>query len=347
MINDTEETEKYYNIVCERDNSYAGTFFFGVKSTGVFCIPGCRARTPKKENTVFGKTASDMLDAGYRPCKLCKPTENAFSMPEEVQRAIELIHQSPYEKIKDYNLIENNIRPEKVRRWFKKNYGLTYHAYQRMLRINTAFEQLKKGKSVTNTAFDSGYDSLSGFNNAYKKLVGDSPGQQDNKLLYIQRFTTPLGPMFTIASDKGVCLLEFSNRKMLENSLIHIEKKYKAKMIYGENPHIKKLIREIKLYFQGKLKDFSIDLDLKYSIEQINYFDRLKLIKYGATTNYQTLAREMQIDIQSIKKLNGNNTIAIIIPCHRVIDESGELAGYGGGIERKKYLLELESTFLK
>jgi AraC family transcriptional regulator of adaptative response/methylated-DNA-[protein]-cysteine methyltransferase len=265
-------------------------------------------------------------------------------MPEDVKKAIALIHDSPFEKVKDYKLIENGIRPEKIRRWFQKNYGLTYHAYQRMLRVNTAFENLKKGKSVTDTAFGSGYDSLSGFSSAYKNIIGDSPQNKNINLLYIQRFTTPLGPMFVVASEKGICLLEFSNRRMLEKSLISLEKKYNAKMTYGENEHIKKLIKEIGEYFAGNFRGFTVDLDVRESDMQMKYFEVLKQIGYGEQITYQELAEKMKTDIKTIKKYNGNNIIAIIIPCHRVVDETGELIGYGGGVERKQRLLELEGS---
>lgn len=188
------QKEIYYKALLEKDESYVGVFYAGVKTTSVFCIATCRARKPKFENVEFFSSFKSALDAGYRPCKICRPTEN--SAPGEIIKAISLISNNPKNKITDYQLRQNQLSPEIIRRWFKKHYGITFHAYQRMYRINNAFQELKSGKNVINTAMDSGYNSLSGFGYTYKKIMKKSPStsnQQD--IILIDRFTTPLGPM--------------------------------------------------------------------------------------------------------------------------------------------------------
>ena len=177
LITDKKKIEAYYKALLERKENFVGIFFVGVKTTSVFCISTCRARKPKRENVEFYTTFKEALNNGYRPCKVCKPTENANKAPEQVENAIILVKENPKEKITDNDLRLKGISPEVVRRWFKKNFGMTFQTYQRMYRINNAFQELKQGKSATTTAFDTGYESLSGFGYTFKKLVGNSPKQ--------------------------------------------------------------------------------------------------------------------------------------------------------------------------
>ena len=200
LITENRKIKIFYKALLDRKQSFVGIFFVGVKTTLVFCIATCRARKPKLENVEFYTTFKEALDNGYRPCKICKPTENANKAPKKVEKAIELVKKNPKEKITDYQLRQMEISPEIVRRWFKKNYGITFQAYQRMYRINNAFLELKKGKNTTNTAFDTGYESLSGFGYTFKKLIGEAPSKSKNKnIILINRLTTPLGPMFILS----------------------------------------------------------------------------------------------------------------------------------------------------
>jgi len=133
---------------------------------------------------------------------------------------------------------------------------LTFHAYQRMLRINTAFNSIKKGETITNSAFDSGYESLSGFNESYRSIFGAPPtNAKEKSVLNIVRFTTPIGPMFACASRKGVCLFEFTDRRMLETEFKDLCKRLNAVILPGENPHLDHIQSEIQGYFAGKKRD--------------------------------------------------------------------------------------------
>ncbi len=124
-IIDKNKIEVYYKALLERNQQFVGIFFVGVKTTSVFCIATCRARKPKLENVEFFTTFKDALDNGYRPCKICKPTENANKAPKQVESAIQLVKENPKEKITDFQLRQRGISPEVVRRWFNKNYGMT------------------------------------------------------------------------------------------------------------------------------------------------------------------------------------------------------------------------------
>ncbi len=170
------ETEKdiFYKAFLERDSSFEGVFVVGVKTTGIFCRPTCPAK-PKLKNIEFFHSAKEAMDHGYRPCKVCKPLEKLGNPSEDIKRLLEYLEENPTIKIKDAGLKEMGLEPSQVRRWFLKNYKLTFHAYQRMFRANNAFQRFQSDQSVTDVAFDSGYDSLSGFNSMFKSIIGASP----------------------------------------------------------------------------------------------------------------------------------------------------------------------------
>jgi AraC family transcriptional regulator of adaptative response/methylated-DNA-[protein]-cysteine methyltransferase len=345
LITETKKIETYYQALLNREQSFVGIFFVGVKTTSVFCIATCRARKPKFENVEFYTSFKEALDNGYRPCKICKPTENANEAPEQIELAIKLVKDNPKEKITDYQLREKNISPEVLRRWFNKNYGMTFQTYQRMYRINNAYQELKKGKNATHAAFDTGYESLSGFGYTYKKLVGKSPKQSKGKnIILINRLTTPIGPMFICATDNGICLLEFVDRRMLETEFKDLQKLLDANIISGENDHIKQAKKEIKEYFEGNRKTFEVKLETPGTDFQYSVWNCLQKIEFGKTTTYQQQAEKIKNPkaVRAVASANGYNRISIIVPCHRVIGKDGKMTGYGGGIERKKWLIEHE-----
>jgi AraC family transcriptional regulator of adaptative response/methylated-DNA-[protein]-cysteine methyltransferase len=349
LITAEEKIYEYYQALIERKQNFVGIFFVGVKTTSVFCIATCRARKPKLKNVEFYTSFKEALDNGYRPCKICKPTENANEAPEQVEIAIQLVKEHPKEKITDFQLRERNISPEVVRRWFKKNYGMTFQAYQRMYRINNAFLELKKGKNTTHTAFDTGYESLSGFGYTYKKLIGKSPQNSiGDCVILINRLTTPLGPMFVCATDNGICLLEFVDRALLETEFKDLQRLLKANIIVGENEHIQQAKVELAEYFAGTRTQFNVQLETPGTDFQNTVWKALQTIRYGKTVSYQQQAEHIHNSkaVRAVANANGCNRIAIIIPCHRVIGKNGNLTGYSGGIERKRWLINHEQTNL-
>ena len=346
LITEEKQISTYYQALLDREQSFVGVFYVGVKTTSVFCIATCRARKPKRENVIFYTTFKEALDHGYRPCKICKPTENAHQTPEQVEQAIQLVKEHPKEKISDYRLRQSNISPEVIRRWFKQNYGLTFHAYQRMYRINNAFIELKSGKATTEAAFNTGYESLSGFGYTYKKLLGKSPKKNGaESLILIHRFSTPLGPMFVCATEAGVCLLEFVDRRMLETEFKDLQRLLKTSIIIGENAPIRQAKKEIAEYFAGQRSNFTVALHTPGTDFQQQVWQGLQKIPFGTTTTYQQEAAKLGKPkaIRAMASANGYNRIAIIVPCHRVIGKDGALRGYGGGLERKRWLIDHEA----
>ena len=346
-VTDSVQCDTWYQALLARAPEYTGVFYVGVKTTGVFCIAVCRARKPKRENVEFYRDFKSALDAGYRPCKVCRPTENACSAPDYIEQALALVRQTPKVRISDARLRDSNISPERVRRWFSQHHGITFQAFQRMQRVNVALQELKGGRSATDVAFDSGYESLSGFGYTYKKLTGHSPTMAQQTLL-IHRFTTPIGPMFVCASERGVCLLEFVDRRMLETEFSDLQRLLNARIIAGQNEHIRQAENEIAEYFAGKRLRFTLALDTPGSEFQRRVWQALAEIPCGESTHYQAVAETLNkpTAARAVAAANGANRIAIVIPCHRVIGKDGSMTGYGGGVARKRWLLEHEKKIV-
>ncbi|HDG1675987.1 bifunctional transcriptional activator/DNA repair enzyme AdaA [Kluyvera ascorbata] len=346
-VTDSAQCDTWYQALLARAPEYTGVFYVGVKTTGVFCIAVCRARKPKRENVEFYRDFKSALDAGYRPCKVCRPTENACSAPDYIEQALALVRQTPKVRISDTRLRDSNISPERVRRWFLQHHGITFQAFQRMQRVNVALQELKGGRSATDVAFDSGYESLSGFGYTYKKLTGHSPTMAQQTLL-IHRFTTPIGPMFVCASEHGVCLLEFVDRRMLETEFSDLQRLLNARIIAGQNEHIRQAENEIAEYFAGNRLRFTLALDTPGSEFQRRVWQALAEIPCGESTHYQALAETLNkpTAARAVAAANGANRIAIVIPCHRVIGKDGSMTGYGGGVARKRWLLEHEKKIV-
>lgn len=338
--------DEKYEAIGKQDGQYEGLFITCVTSTGIFCRPSCRARRPLAKNVIFCDTPQQAIQDGFRPCKVCKPMDLEGEAPDYVKLVIKELHDDPYLKLKDWDLRQRDIEPSQIRRWFQKNHNMTFHSYQRMMRINKAYNQIKGGNKVTNAAFGVGYDSLSGFNEGYKSIFGKSPKDIENQtVINIIRFPSKIGPMFACATEHGLCLLEFTDRRMLESEFKDLCKRLNAVILPGENEHLEQVQREIGEYFDGKLKTFSVALDTPGTEFQQMVWAGLQDIQYGETRSYKDQAAFLgkPTAIRAVASANGMNRISVIIPCHRVIGSDGNLTGYGGGLARKRYLLDLES----
>jgi AraC family transcriptional regulator of adaptative response/methylated-DNA-[protein]-cysteine methyltransferase len=337
-----------YQAILEKDPAYDGLFYTAVKTTGIFCKPTCTARKPKRENVEFFPTTKDAMLHGYRPCKVCNPLVAVQETPAYVTTLLQELSADPSLKFKDHDLVELGIEPSKIRRWFLKHHGITFQAYQRIFRINSAFKKIQSGDPVTAVAFDSGYESLSGFADSFKSVFGISPSKSKmQQVIDMTRLETPLGPMLACAVQQGICLLEFTDRKMLETELKTLAKVLNATIVQGDNPHFGQLSAELGEYFEGKRETFTVPLFTPGTEFQQRVWAELQNIPYGSMRSYkeQSIALGNLLAIRAVAMANGMNRISIIIPCHRVIGSNGEMTGYGGGIWRKQKLLALEARF--
>lgn len=339
------DSQRFYEALVNKDSRFEGIFYAAIRTTGIFCRPTCTARKPKPENVEYFASVKEAVAHGYRPCKVCQPERLKGDVPEWLTGLLSEISENPALRLKNEDLAARGLTPERVRRWFLKNHGMTFQGYLRMLRINQAFGQIRQGQRVTDTAFENGYESLSGFANSFKKTAGFAPSESCSKrMITISRILTPLGPMLAGATENGICLLEFTDRRMLETQISRLKKLLNAEMTPGNSPFFESLDAQMKAYFEGALQSFDLPLDLPGTDFQRKIWSLLQTIPYGETRSYaaQAVAIGNPAAVRAVAKSNGDNRISIIIPCHRVIGSDGRLTGYGGGLWRKEWLLAHE-----
>jgi AraC family transcriptional regulator of adaptative response/methylated-DNA-[protein]-cysteine methyltransferase len=336
------------------DTEYDGLFLTGVRTTGIFCKPSCSARKPRPENVEFFRSIEEALAAGYRACLRCRPTERPGETPEWVAGLMEAAEREPDRRWRESDLLARGLNPDRVRRWFRAEYGMTFHAWQRARRLGGALAALRAGKGVLHAAWDHGFDSPSGFSDAVRRLTGAAPAQaRGARTVHLRRIETPLGPMLAGAADAsrdgegGVCLLEFTDRRMLERQLGTLQRRMRCTFLPdapGGEPVLDALAAELERYFAGALTRFEAPLVLSGSEFQRAVWRRLCGIPCGGTMSYAELARAVgrPSAVRAVARANGDNRLAILVPCHRVIGSDGQLTGYGGGVWRKQWLLDLE-----
>ncbi len=344
-----DKTDRWYQALLEKDENYEGVFFAGVKSTGIFCRPGCPARKPKRSNTIFFETAKEAMLHGFRPCKRCHPLTNRNATPAWIESLVNEVEANPDHRITDAELEQRNVSPLKLRRWFKQNRGMTFHAFQRSLALQNAHQNLLKGEKISRVAYNHGYNSLSGFTDAYKRSTGNSPSES-KPCIYTHQLSTPLGPMVAGMYDQKLVMLEFKSDQRVKWQLLRIGKKLQAASIEGPGHLFQDVQEQIDQYFQGLSTSFDIPLLMVGSTFQQKVWNALLGIPAGATRSYEDIAHHIDHAraVRAVGTANGTNALAIVVPCHRVIGKNGQLTGYAGGLARKEWLLKHEEkAFLK
>ena len=319
--------------------------YLAVTTTGIFCRPGCPARMPKRENCEFYDTLEGALAAGYRACKRCHPTRLPGEASDVVKALIALVETEPECRWGEADLITRGIDPSTARRQFNARFGMSFSAYARARRLGAAANARGKGESVMDAQLTAGYESPSGFRDAFGKTFGMAPKNMPTEPLYVDWLDTPLGPMICVGDAAHVYLLEFTDRVKMDRQFEKLTKRHKRAVLPGKAEAIDRMRAELSAYFQGTLMAFTTSVKTSGTDFQNATWDQLRRIPYGETRSYLELAHMVGSPkgFRAVANSNANNGLAIIIPCHRVIASGGGLGGYAGHLSRKKWLLEHEA----
>lgn len=312
----------------QQDASCDGLFYAGVTSTMIFCRPSCPARKPHERNVQFYASPRAALLAGFRPCQRCRPLEHGRPPAPWLKGLLAEVERRPGRRMPDAELRARGLEPAAVRRYFLKNFGLTFQAYCRARRLGEAFNDLRTGGSG---------------DDAVPTPPGAAHTGEAIRLVWVE---TPLGTMTAGATAKGLCLLEFSDRRVLEEQLQLLRNRFRLPLFPGESPLFETLRRELAEYFAGRRRRFDLPLDQRGTEFQKKVWQALLRIPYGQTRGYAELAAALGRPgaARAVGSANGLNPISILVPCHRVVNADGGLGGYGGGLWRKVRLLEIEKA---
>jgi AraC family transcriptional regulator of adaptative response/methylated-DNA-[protein]-cysteine methyltransferase len=333
-----------YRAVSQRDPEYDGVFYVGVRTTGVFCRPTWSARPPRRANCEFFADAQQALLAAYRPCLRCRPLAPPDQTSDLVRRLVDAVERQPDKRWRDADLKALLLHASTARRQFRRRFGMTFVQYARARRLGGAFKIIRAGERVIVAQLEAGYESGSGFREAFARLIGAPPASRAGRALFAAWLDTPLGPMTAIGDVAALYLLEYADRRGLERQIERLRGRTRAGIVPGRTAPIAQLEAELAGYFAGRTAHFETPLAPLGSPFQQAVWDALRAIPPGRTRSYGDLAcaAGRPAAVRAAAQANGANPFAIVIPCHRVVSADGTLGGYGGGLARKRWLLEHE-----
>lgn len=284
-----------YAALLKRDASFEGIFFVGVRTTGIFCRPTCPAKKPARANVDFFATPREALHGGFRPCLRCTPMDPNKRPPKLIERLRAEVEKAPGGRLTDKELSALSIDPSTARRQFMRHYGMTFQAYHRARRMGLALRQVRRGARVSEARNDSGFESVSGFREAFTRVFGDPPSAaKERACLFAERIETPLGTMVAVADDSGLRLLEFADRRALEREFGVLRQRLRTNIVPGEHPLLDGIRAQLHRYFSGDELRFDIPLAPIGSDFQRRTWDLLRSIPIAETRSYSWMAEQLR-----------------------------------------------------
>jgi AraC family transcriptional regulator of adaptative response/methylated-DNA-[protein]-cysteine methyltransferase len=341
------ENERWQTVV-DRDPSQDGKFVFAVSSTGVYCRPSCPAKRPRRENVKFFRLPDDAEKAGFRACLRCRPRAiGGHASTKMVKAVCRYIEQHFDEPITLVHLgREFHLSPFHLQRTFKAILGVTPRAYADSCRMNQLKRSLQSGHSVTRAMYDAGYSSSSRLYERTASQLGMTPDKYRRGAIAAPiRYTltdSPLGRMLIAATDKGICTVQFADSdEELEHGLKH---EFPFAVRRRDDTAMQPWKRDLLRQMRGQKLNAALPLDIQATAFQRRVWTYLQSIPFGVTRSYGEVAVAIGQPTASraVARACATNPVAVAIPCHRVVRENGDLAGYRWGIERKKALLGME-----
>jgi AraC family transcriptional regulator, regulatory protein of adaptative response / methylated-DNA-[protein]-cysteine methyltransferase len=338
--------EARWQAVLQRDSLADGTFYYGVRSTGIYCRPTCPSRRPKRVNVAFFDTAGAAEQAGFRPCLRCRPTEEsaAEQVVAQVQALLETADPVPTLAALGQAV---GLSPFHLQRLFRRATGLTPKAYAQLRRSERLKEGLKQGASVTEAMYEAGYGSARAL---YEKAGGDlgmTPGAYRNggrgeRIAYACR-ETPVGTMLVAATPRGVCALRFGEPGPM---VAELQGEFPRAHLVQDAAAVEPYVAWVLAYLAGKQPAETPQFDVAATAFQQRVWAALRAIPYGQTRSYGEVAAMIgqPSAVRAVARACATNPVALMVPCHRVIRAGGDLSGYRWGVQRKQALLDRERT---
>jgi len=333
--------------VMRRDGRLDGRFVFAVTSTGIYCRPSCPARRPRRENVRFFARNADAEQAGFRPCKRCRPATEVVPLAERVRALLDAADDGE-ERL---TLAELGRRAGAsafhLQRAFKARYGVTPKQYLAARRAERLRQQLKEGKMIATATYEAGYGSSSRMYEAAGARLGMTPGayRRGGEGMSI-RYTvaaTSVGRLLVGVTERGVCAVSLGDdERGLERALR--EEFPRADVRRSDDERVVQAVRGIAGQLDAGRPAADLPLDLDASAFEMRVWNALRSIPYGETRSYSDVARAIgqPSAARAVAQACARNRVAIVIPCHRVVRTDGESGGYRWGAGRKQRILEGE-----
>lgn len=344
------DESQYWDAVVRRDTAFEGKFIYAVKSTGIYCRPGCPSRPPKRENVAFFSDCQSAEAAGFRACKRCNP--NGVSISEKsaavISEACRLIETSEELPKLDELAAAVGISPFHFHRQFKAITGLTPKRYGAAHRAKSVRHALGETRNtVTQAIYDAGYNSGGRFYAKSSEMLGMTPTAYRNGGVGTDiRFAVAecsLGSILVACSEKGVCAILLGDDP--DTLARNLQDRFSKAGLIGGDAVFERLVAQVVGFVEAPGIGLDLPLDIRGTAFQQRVWQALKEIPVGQTASYAEIAEWIGEPkaVRAVAQACGANNIAIAIPCHRVVRTDGSLSGYRWGVERKRALLEKEA----
>ena len=341
--------DQRWQAVQTRDTAAAGHFVYAVRTTGVYCQPGCTSRMAKRENVEFFAQATAAEAAGYRPCRRCLNTPVVNRRSELVARACRLLESSDTPPSLDQLGAQLAVSPFHLHRLFKAETGLTPKAYATALGARRLRERLGDGqRSVTDAIYDAGYNSNSRFYESADQRLGMRPRQYRaggaGATIHFAVGQCSLGAILVAQSEKGICsiLLGDEPQALLEQ----LQDQFPKARLIGGDAAYERLVAEVVGFVEAPALGLDLPLDVQGTAFQERVWQALREVPVGSRVSYTEIAERIGAPkaVRAVAMACAANRIAVAIPCHRVVRRDGDISGYRWGVERKRQLLARETA---
>lgn len=351
MLSQISLDDRRWAAISARSREADGQFFYSVRTTGVYCRPSCASRLANRENVAFHKDAAEAEQAGFRPCKRCKPNEPSLDerYAEIVARACRAMEAAETPPALADLARSADLSPYHFHRIFKAICGVTPKAYadaDRALRIR---RKLAGTGSVTEAIYDSGYNSGGRFYAQSQKVLGMTPtrfrrGGDRTKIRFAIGECT-LGSILVAATDKGVCAILLGDDP--EELVRNLQDRFNRAELIGGDSDFEGLVARVVAFVETPGQNLDLPLDVRGTAFQQRVWQSLREIRAGETASYSDIARRIGApsSVRAVAQACAANALAIAIPCHRVVRTDGAISGYAWGVERKRALLAREASF--
>ena len=339
-------TNQKWSMVLARDAKADGRFVYAVKSTGIFCRPTCPSRRPRRENVEFFDLPNQAQQAGYRACLRCTPLERN-AQTQKVEAACRYIDAN-LDITLSLTAVSRHvaISPFHFQRMFKRILGISPREYQQARRAGKFRQALLSDGSVTDAIYEAGFSSSSRAYESIPAQLGMTPSafRSGGEGVEIRStvVTTDLGKLLVATTERGVCSVRFGESEAA--LLRELKHDFKAARIRRDDSGLEPVANQIKQMISGSTTALNIPLDLRGTAFQQMVWKELRRIPAGQTRSYTDVAKTIGKPraVRAVANACGSNPVALVVPCHRVVQKNGSLAGYRWGVKRKAALLEKE-----
>lgn len=335
--------------VHRRDPAFDGTFVFGVASTGIYCKPSCASRPARRENMSFHVTPADAEAAGFRPCKRCRPNQQSDANPHlaAIERACALIRESEQAPPLERLAAAAGLSPFHFHRIFRRITGVTPKAFAAAEKSKRMQAALGTAQTITEAIYESGFSSASRFYETSNARLGMTPklrraGGKGVTICFALGQTT-LGAILVAATQKGICAISLGDDP--EKLLHDLQDNFPNADLRGAEARFERTVARIVGLVEIPGQNLDLPLDIRGTAFQQRVWAALRDIPCGRTMSYSDIARTIGCPgaARAVAKACAGNTLAVAIPCHRVIRTDGDISGYRWGIDRKRALLSREA----